>query len=93
MITEKKYKYITIRPVPPPTWEEIPPWARRDSLLNPPQLWYRVSNNNDGGPLGALEYYKPWRQWCFVPSPGTVFSTDCLEDIQNFIQMLSQDSK
>lgn len=38
--------------------------------------------------LGFLEYHYPWKQWQFVPSPETAFTTDCLRDIASFIGQL-----
>lgn len=38
--------------------------------------------------LGKISWYAPWRQYCFMPEPGTVFSKGCLEEIQNYIKNL-----
>jgi len=39
--------------------------------------------------LGEVKYYI-WRQYCFFPTPDTVFSTGCLDDIKHFIGQLNK---
>lgn len=43
---------------------------------------------DDGFRLGIIKWYAPWRQYCFFPDSGCVFSKGCLNDIENFIQEL-----
>lgn len=50
--------------------------------------WY-VKNNRSGGILGKIAWYKPWRQYCFLPKAMTVFNTGCLDDIKHFIGQIS----
>lgn len=47
-------------------------------------------NNKSGDVLGWVEYYKRWKQWIFSAEPGTVFSIDCLADIQEFMKGLEK---
>jgi len=47
--------------------------------------------------LGFIKWYAPWRKYCFIiygllPSK-LVFDTDCLKDIQNFIDGLMAERK
>ena len=79
---EKKYKYITMsmnQPTPPPPWVDKKPPPMRPNYL--------ILNNSTGIPLGHIDWYAPWRKWCFMPMAGggLVFSADCLADIQDFI--------
>jgi len=48
------------------------------------QVWEILSKTHDYR-LGIIKWYGSWRQYCFFPEPGTVFNTDCMEDIQDFI--------
>lgn len=46
-------------------------------------------NNKTATQLGKLEWYAPWRQYCFtVANEAIVFSKSCLEDICHFINQL-----
>lgn len=40
---------------------------------------------NDGGLMGEVEWYGPWRQYTFNPFPGTTFNTTCLMDLTMFL--------
>ena len=43
--------------------------------------------------LGRIEYYGPWRQYCFLPKANRdlVFSKGCLEEINAFIEAHKND--
>ena len=43
--------------------------------------------------LGSIEWYGPWRQYCFSPRSGTVFNKGCLEDINAYIKQLMDERK
>jgi len=45
---------------------------------------YQVEHH-DGTGLGTVEWYPRWRQYCFCPDGGMVFSKGCLEDINVFM--------
>lgn len=47
---------------------------------------YDVLNKKGGYPLGFIEWYSTWRQYCFNPEADTVFSLECLQDICDFIK-------
>lgn len=38
--------------------------------------------------LGQIKWYSPWRQYCFFPSPMSIFNNSCMSDIQDFIKGL-----
>jgi hypothetical protein len=46
---------------------------------------YDVLSKSSGAVLGHIKWYGPWRQYCFFPSPQTVFNPDCLNHINAFI--------
>lgn len=56
-------------------------------LSDDPEVW-TCDNNRSQMSLGYIERYKPWRQMCFHPYAGTVFSDECLKDIAHFIGQL-----
>jgi hypothetical protein len=51
---------------------------------------WMVVNNKSGALLAWLKWYSGWRQYCFYPLYGTMFSHSCLADIVNFIKQLEK---
>lgn len=51
------------------------------------EVW-SCRNNKTGDQLGVVEWYAPWRQYCFFPTVQAVYSAGCLEDIAAFIKYL-----
>lgn len=43
--------------------------------------------------LGVVKWYGAWRQYCYFPEPGTVFSKGCLNDISDFLDKLMKERK
>lgn len=56
------------------------------------QLW-RCQNIEHGDKLGQIQWYGPWRQYCFVCCSGVVLSAGCLKDVQVFIERLMEAHK
>lgn len=50
---------------------------------------YKCINNSSQNELGIIKYYPAWRQYCYFPTIQAVYSKGCLEDINNFIESLS----
>lgn len=48
----------------------------------------QVLSKQDGSSLGIVKWFGRWRQYAFFPEDGTVFNTDCLNDIQSYIKGL-----
>lgn len=53
-------------------------------------------NNRSGRPLGIVEWYSPWRQYCYTDcSPilagHAVYSRGCLADIAAFLAELAKE--
>jgi len=46
-----------------------------------------VRNKESGIPLGTIEWYSHWRQYCFLiyTDHGAVYSRSCMKDIIDFI--------
>jgi len=49
---------------------------------------YAVVSVNHGNELGRIEWFSQWRQYCFMPFGMTVWNTNCLKDIENFVTVL-----
>lgn len=45
-------------------------------------------NNSSGAKLGEVKWYPAWRQYCYFPTNGTIYSASCLDDISNFMNQL-----
>jgi len=54
---------------------------------------WACNNNSSGDLLGRVGWYPGWRQYCFLPTPETIFSTGCMEDICDFIKQLHDERK
>lgn len=54
---------------------------------------YDVLSKHQGSILGHIKWYGAWRQYCFWPSPETIFNPDCMADIIEFIKELMAERK
>ncbi len=55
-------------------------------------VWH-CRNQKSNGLLGVVKWYGPWRQYCFLPEPNTIFNTGCFENINHFIKQLTDERK
>lgn len=70
MQTPIKYKFITVGIDPTQaTWDGKP--------------LYTAMNNKSRQELARLVWYKPWRRYIVQFNPDSVWSSDCLADIQD----------
>ncbi len=46
-----------------------------------------VIGRTSGAFLGQIKWYGAWRQYCFFPSVSTVFNRQCMEDLNNFLEI------
>lgn len=53
--------------------------------------WYCLNGKNIQ--LGRIEWYSPWRQYCFTVYTGIVLNAGCLKDIADFIKQLMEERK
>ena len=72
-MSEKKYKFITIRQEGNETFEKHPV--------------YRIFNNKSGDQLGVISYYRSWRQYVFSSQEGCAFNNSCLRDVLDFMEL------
>lgn len=52
-----------------------------------------VWTKGKGQCLGDIRWYGPWRKYCFYPCQNTIFETQCLTDIIEFIKKLMEERK
>ncbi len=51
---------------------------------------WNVLSKFQGSVLGQIKWFGQWRQYCFWPSPNTVFNPECMNDISKVINELMQ---
>ena len=56
------------------------------------EIWNVISKSNHFI-LGQIKWYPGWRQYCFFPSPNSVFNIDCMRDIMRVIRDLMDERK
>jgi hypothetical protein len=82
MIDKKAYKYFRF----------IPKTRIDGTHFNKTGIYECVADRNNAR-LGEVKWYAPWRQYCFFPNDFTVFSKGCMEDINNFIDLVTKNYK
>jgi len=51
---------------------------------------YSVSTIKTDIALGRIEYWPPWKRFCFMPFSRIVLSSDCLEFVAAFLKELNK---
>ena len=46
---------------------------------------YIITNRSSGAIIGRIEWYAGWKKWVLVSNETTVWSSECLADVQDFI--------
>jgi hypothetical protein len=66
-------------------------WFHNDPMNNKPktEVWDILSKSGNVL-LGRVKYFANWRQYCFFPEGGCIFSKGCMNDINNFIEELNK---
>jgi len=54
---------------------------------------YSVTSRSDNNRIGIIKWYAPWRRYCYFPEEDTIYSSGCLDDINDFIQGLMRERK
>ena len=49
------------------------------------KIWDVVTKDGETF-LGRIQWYSPWRQYCFYPFGLTIYAASCLGDISEFIE-------
>lgn len=73
-MNEKRYEFINFRKL-------------TDTHGGKPQ--WRCANNRTGDELGVVHWHAPWRQYCYFPTYQAVYSKGCMNDICDFIDLVS----
>ena len=47
-----------------------------------------VINKSSGREIAKIQWYPDWRQYCFLPNPGTIWNNTCLSDVNSAIEIL-----
>lgn len=64
----------------------------QDNGIKKTRYWV-VRNSKSDDPLGAVEWYVYWRQYCFHANAQAVFSAGCLQDIADFCERMNKEQK
>ena len=54
---------------------------------------FEIRNKRSWDKLGDVKWYGPWRQFCFFPLAGTVWSHGCLYNIKDVIKKAMEDRR
>lgn len=54
---------------------------------------YSIINISGNYSLGEIKWYSAWRQYCLIPYEDTIWNTDCLKEVENFIRKLMNDRR
>lgn len=68
------------------------PWKLRRNQPRKTGVWMCFSKRT-GDELGLVQWYAPWRRYCYYPTTHTVYSDGCLTDIADFIDRLMKKRK
>lgn len=60
-------------------------WLKFILVENKTSIWC-VNHKSLGISLGIIKWYSYWRQYCFFPLNGTIYSQSCIIDIAKFIK-------
>lgn len=76
MKTVSEYRYFDVR------CGELEPGRKT--------LRYVLVNKRARARIGTIEWYAPWRQFCFFPGPETVWSDGCLVSVRDFVGRITE---
>jgi hypothetical protein len=69
-------------------FKEIP------ELQKPKTKVYAIYSNATSTYLGYIQWYSPWRKYCFYCDYGNlIFDNNCLNEISNYLQKLNINHK
>lgn len=54
-----------------------------------PTTRYRIMAKKPPHLIGWIRWYGPWREWCFLPCEGTVWTATCLSDVLYAVKQLN----
>ena len=74
IIHSKEGKYILIK---------------EDGFDNTKRRTYSVKNKKSEAEIGQIGYYARWRQYVLFPEYGTVWNSECLEFVTDFLKNIN----
>lgn len=68
---------------------------RFDRRSNPGRktLIWAVVPRDGSGEIGSVQWYSPWRKYCFIPLGNCVFEEVCMREISDFIVARTREHK
>ncbi len=54
---------------------------------------YAIFSRSSGQILGTVSWFSSWRQYCFDPNSGTVWSRSCLDLVVEFLKEVNKAHK
>jgi len=54
------------------------------------KIYFLCNSRNELIHLGKIKWHGAWRQYCFFPEEDTLFNSDCLNDITDFLNKLNK---
>lgn len=54
---------------------------------------FSVKNKDNGTTLGTIRWHGAWRQYVFEPVQETIWSSDCLQDLTDYLKKLKEERK
>lgn len=51
---------------------------------------YHIISKNSNSEIGIIKWYGAWRKFCFFPNGETIWDTNCLIEVTNFIDDLNE---
>ena len=85
---------LTARPLAAPESVPAAAVAGRFIIFEPrpsaPKTKVWAVCSKDGGIIGRVSWYGPWRKYCFFPQPDTVYEQICLREIAQFCERETQ---
>lgn len=61
----------------------------KEECAGGPTTRYRVMAKKPHSLIGWIRWYGPWREWCFLPCQGTVWSESCMKDVIELVKRLN----
>jgi len=63
------------------------------SMDKPKTSVFLVLSKNSNDRLGEIKWFARWRCYAFFPGEETIFNSECLKDIKEFIDKLMEKRK
>jgi hypothetical protein len=65
----------------------------KESNIHKKTFYIHIVNISSNRSIGVIQWYSPWRQYCFYPIRDTIWNKDCLNSIHEVITLLMDERK